>query len=129
MNKNKWKLKTLEKLENKIWETPSLNNHLVTTCHKLCKKPINQFEVEDLRIMIGQKIGLKYLLPFAIEKLKKDLFISGDFYEGDLLQVILKMEKQFWIDNPIVKNEIDNLIKGKEDEMEKYQIEFDEFLK
>ena len=43
--------------------------------------------------MIGQKFGLDYLIPIAVEKIQKDIFIEADFYEGDLLENILKIDK------------------------------------
>src|SRR5438046_2491656 len=76
---------TLEKLERLVWEEPNSDSHLVTTCHRLRKKPIDEFTVEDLRIMIGQKIGLPYLLPRAIAVLEREPLVDGDFYPGDLL--------------------------------------------
>ena len=64
---NNWKHKTLENLENSNWGEPKFDSHLVITCHKLRKKQLKDFEIEDLRIMIGQNIGLKFLIPIAIE--------------------------------------------------------------
>jgi CDI immunity proteins len=47
---------TLEQLENEVWGEPEFHSHLVLTCHSLRKKPIDQFTVEDLRIMLGQDV-------------------------------------------------------------------------
>ncbi len=57
---------TLEQLENEVWGEPEYHSHLVLTCHSLRKKPIDQFTVEDLRIMIGQNFGTKYSMPQAL---------------------------------------------------------------
>lgn len=59
-------------------------------CHRLRRKPLDQFVAEDLRIMIGQQIGLQYLLPRAIALLSADPLTEGDFYPGDLLKVVLR---------------------------------------
>ena len=40
--------------------------------------------------MIGQKIGLDYLLPIAIKVLEKEPFIETDYYEGDLFLNVFK---------------------------------------
>ncbi len=45
--------KTLEELEGVVWDEPDSASHLVTTCHALRRKPLGDFSVEDLRIMIG----------------------------------------------------------------------------
>jgi len=82
---------SLEQLEKDAWPEPDYNSYLVATCHKLRKKRLSDFGVEDLRIMIGQSIGLKYLLPKAIETLRQNPFSEGDFYEGDLLIAVVRL--------------------------------------
>ncbi|MEM9060371.1 MAG: contact-dependent growth inhibition system immunity protein [Pseudomonadota bacterium] len=81
---------TIEQLEADVWAEPDFNSHLVTTCHQLRKKRLGDFSVEDLRIMLGQSIGAKYLLPKAIEILRENPFAEGDFFEGDLLVAIAR---------------------------------------
>jgi len=91
-----WKYKTLENLEKDFWGEPQYSSHLVTTCHQLRKKQLKDFEVEDLRIMIGQNIGLNYLIPIALEVLQSNILAEGDFYEGDLLKNVLTSETEYW---------------------------------
>jgi hypothetical protein len=79
--------KTLDELEGVVWGPPSYDSHLVRTCHRLRTKPIGEFDVEDLRIMIGQNIGLPYLLPLALERLEENTWAAGDMYPGDLLKM------------------------------------------
>lgn len=43
--------KSLDQLEGVVWGEPSFDSHVVTTCHRLRTKPIDEFGVEDLRIM------------------------------------------------------------------------------
>lgn len=93
---NNWQFKTLENLEREYWGEAESDSHLVKTCHKLRKKPLSDFGTEDLRIMVGQNIGLKFLVPLALEKLEKNIFAEGDFYQGDLLESVLKSDKEFW---------------------------------
>ncbi|UWR13794.1 contact-dependent growth inhibition system immunity protein [Sulfitobacter sp. M368] len=81
---------TLEQLESQVWPEPDFNSRLVTTCHQLRKKRLGDFSVEDLRIMLGQSIGAKYLLPRAVEILRNNPFAEGDFFEGDLLVAIAR---------------------------------------
>jgi len=80
---------TLEQIEGEVWPEPSFDSHLVTTCHALRKKPIDQFTVEDLRIMIGQNFGVEHLFPYALKVLRSNPLVAGDFYEGDLLKSVL----------------------------------------
>lgn len=92
---------TLECLENDLWPPLQGNEytHLVITCHTLRKKPICQFTVEDCRMMIGQEIGLPYLIPLAIEKLTENVFVEGNYYPGDLLKTVLDVNISFWKNN------------------------------
>ena len=69
---NNWRQKTLENLEKDYWDNPSYDSHLVKRCHELRKIPLDSFTTEDLRIMIGQQIGLDYLIPLALETLTID---------------------------------------------------------
>lgn len=85
---------SLEQLEKDVWPEPDYNSHLVTTCHKLRKKRLSDFSVEDLRIMIGQGIGLKFLLPKAVDILEENPFAEGDFYAGDLLLAVAKSPEE-----------------------------------
>ena len=94
---NNWLTKSLENLEKDNWGTiPKNESYLVTTCHKLRKKPLNEFEVEDLRILIGQDLGLKYLIPLAIKILEKNILAEGHFYEGDLLKSVITSNTDYW---------------------------------
>ena len=90
---------TLEQLENDYWQKPEYDSRLVQRTHALRKKPIKDFTVEDLRLMIGQNIGLEYLIPIAISILEKDFLAEGDFYKGDLLKAVLSSEETYWKKN------------------------------
>lgn len=88
--------RTLQDLEQSDWGEPPFPSSLVRTCHALRRKPLDQFTTEDLRIMIGQAIGLPYLVPMAIEMLGENPLVSGDFYPGDLLKNVLQVKPEFW---------------------------------
>src|SRR3954462_2045905 len=91
---------SLEELEHADWGEPKYDSYLVTTIHRLRRVPLRQFSVEDLRIMIGQNIGLQYLVPLAIEHLRRDPLAQGDFYPGDLLKMVLTADAMFWQNHP-----------------------------
>ncbi len=110
-----WKEKSLENLEKDYWGEPNYDSHLVKTCHQLRKKPIKNFEIEDLRIMIGQNIGLKFLIPIALDRLKFNILAEGDYYEGDLLKAVLTCEKVFWINESELTKELDAIISDNEE--------------
>ncbi|MBR9860038.1 hypothetical protein GYB22_04700 [bacterium] len=105
-----WQSKTLENLEKEFWGEPDFNSSLVTTCHALRKKPLNQFSIEDLRIMIGQNFSLNYIIPLALNILKNNVLVEGDLYEGDLLLSVMKCDKEFWQMRPDLKEEIEYVL-------------------
>jgi hypothetical protein len=92
--------KTLQQLEDRDWGEPTYDSHLVIECHRLRRVPLREFTAENLRIMIGQQIGLPYLLPLALELLSGDPFTEGDYYRGDLLAVVLRVDAAFWREQP-----------------------------
>lgn len=102
--------KSLQELEGQDWGEPDFDSHLVSTCNKLRKKSIGLFEAEDLRIMIGQGIGLEYLVPLALETLEDNIFTKGDIYSGDLLDTILSVDNNFWENNLIYKKDLEYIL-------------------
>src|SRR5216683_695613 len=100
------KRKSLQELEGQDWGEGDYPSYLVRTCHALRRKPLRDFTVEDLRIMIGQNIGLEYLVPLAIERLQRDPFAAGDFYPGDLLGSVLKVQSSFWQQRPDLRQAV-----------------------
>jgi hypothetical protein len=102
--------KTLQELDGHDWGEPNFPSYLVRTCHALRRKPLRDFSVEDLRIMIGQNFSLEYLVPLAIEHLRRDPFAAGDFYPGDLLINVLRVKSSFWQQRPDLRHAIENII-------------------
>lgn len=102
--------KSLEQLENDKWAKPDYDSYLVNTVHRLRQKPLKDFSVEDLRIMIGQQIGLEYLIPLAIKVLEDNPYAEGDYYPGDLLKNVLAVNPRFWNDHPRFLKEMERVI-------------------
>ncbi len=92
--------KSLQELEQDDWGEPTYSSHLVTAVHRLRRKPLAEFTVEDLRIVIGQRVGLPFLIPLAVERLEEDPLAAGDFYPGDLLQAVVRAGEGFWASHP-----------------------------
>ncbi len=115
---NNWRQKSLESLEKKTWPALSSDegSYLIRTCNSLRKKQLQDFTTEDLRIMIGQEIGLYFLMPLAIETLTDNLFAEGDYYEGDLLKIVIDVDTKFWDDNKDYWQQLNELIKNSRQE-------------
>ncbi|WP_196255855.1 contact-dependent growth inhibition system immunity protein [Micromonospora sp. WMMC415] len=88
---------TIEQLEREVWPDPGPDaTSLVRRCVELRRKPLAEFTVEDLRIMLGQEIGVPALLPRAVQVLLRDPLAEGDYYAGDLLSNVLRLPDSAW---------------------------------
>ncbi|MCD6069026.1 MAG: hypothetical protein K0S33_3852 [Bacteroidetes bacterium] len=133
MKKNKfdisWRQKTLEVLENNKWlDEKEYPTGLVRRCYEYRKIPVGKLTVGELRTLIGQNIGLKYLIPIAIEFLATDVLIEGDLYSGDLLESVLKIDKNFWTQNLNLKEQIIDLINLNGDKIKSENLDLDNFV-
>ncbi len=113
--------RTLDVLDPPAWGEPEFQSHLVTTCHRLRTKPIGEFSTEDLRIMIGQQIGLEHLVPLALAKVEGNPLCEGDFFPGDLLLALLRAETTFWAEYPSHKVTLERIVGGLADVTEELQ--------
>ncbi|WP_319460481.1 contact-dependent growth inhibition system immunity protein [Micromonospora sp. RTP1Z1] len=88
---------TIEQLERDVWPAPAPDaTSLVRRCTELRRKPLAEFTVEDLRIMLGQEVGVPALLPLAVQVLLRDPLAEGDYFPGDLLANVLRLPDSAW---------------------------------
>jgi hypothetical protein len=114
-----WKSKSIESLEKRNYgPIPTDESSTVQRLWKLRKVPINELQIDDIRFLIIQGSGLKYLLIEAIDLLKEDLLTEGNYYKGDLFNAVLQIEKVQWgqlkehwdIVDALIKNKLDYLL-------------------
>ncbi|MFJ4467761.1 contact-dependent growth inhibition system immunity protein [Streptomyces sp. NPDC089424] len=92
--------RSLEELERDHWPAPPADaSRLAATVHALRRRPIGELTVEDMRLLIGQDIGLPHLLPLALEVLRDNPMAEGDLYEGDLLSAVLTRNPAVWTES------------------------------
>ncbi|MFC7842663.1 contact-dependent growth inhibition system immunity protein [Streptomyces sp. NPDC057382] len=102
---------SLEALEGHQWPTPPPHaTRLVATTHALRRRPIGELTVENLRLLIGQNVGLRHLLPLALEVLRDNPMAEGDLYEGDLLSAVLTRDQVVWTDFPDLGDDLRVLV-------------------
>jgi hypothetical protein len=78
----------------------------------LHRTPLHAFRVEDLRLMIGQRQCLPYLLPLALEHLREAPLVAGDLFPGDLLCAVLRIDPAFWRDYPEWRRQVEAIVRG-----------------
>ena len=94
---NNWRFKSLEILEGEnLAQVSKEQSSIVKRLCTLWKTPVYEFEVDDIRFMIGQGHGLKYMLIEAIALLEENLLTEGDYYQGDLLNAVLELNATQW---------------------------------
>jgi len=99
-------LKSLQELDNKNLPISNFESHLVDECIRLYKLPLSNLSIENLRLLIGQNIGLKFLVPIALSELESNPLSEGDLYAGDLLESLIKLPSSFWQQFPDYNNRI-----------------------
>jgi hypothetical protein len=92
--------RSLQELEDDDWGEPTYPSRLVTECHRLRRVPLRDLAPEDLRLLLGQEIGLAYLVPLALDHRTVDPFTAGQNYPGDLLEMLLLLPTSYWDDYP-----------------------------
>ena len=50
---------TLEQLERDVWPSPEVHTPLIDACHRLRKVPIDSLTAADVRMLLGQRIGVR----------------------------------------------------------------------
>jgi len=123
--------RTLEELEGESWDEPNFASSLIRQVHRLRKKPLCEWNNEELRLLIGQQMNLDLLLPLALERLIQNPFTSGDLYIGDLFCSVLKVDQEYWEDHRELTNELNEVIriyeevtKTLEEQISKYRSDY-----
>ncbi|MFC0031981.1 contact-dependent growth inhibition system immunity protein [Micromonospora chaiyaphumensis] len=98
---------TIEQLERATWPDPGPDaSALVRRCSALARTPLDEFTVEDLRLMLGQQIAVPALLPLALHVLLQDPLAEGDYYPGDLLVNVLGLPEPSWSGLPAERGQL-----------------------
>ncbi|NUV66081.1 hypothetical protein G6W57_02960 [Streptomyces sp. CAI-121] len=95
--------KTIEELEGIEWpDPPPGGTGLVKAVHNLRKRPINLLTAWEMSRLIGQDVGIPWLLPVALEHLRETATDQslGAFYDDDLLTAALTRRSPIWQSNP-----------------------------
>jgi len=96
--------KSLEQLDGNVWPHNDFASHVVQESQRLRKIPLSALGVEGLRLLIGQKIGLEFIVPLAIEFVQDHPLIEATYYPGDLLSNLLALPSAFWARHPELNN-------------------------
>ena len=107
--------RTLGVLIGWLPDPPPYPTPLVERCNKALGTEFSDLSAEQLRLMIGQQIGLEVLLPRAFEILRENPLVCVTLYDGDLLTACLRVDAAFWIEHPDLWRDLDGLLQGLDD--------------
>ena len=103
--------RSISELEGWKWKSaiPGEDDSYVTQrFYELHNRPVSELDLSDIRFLIGQNSGLKYLVPLAIEKLKENLFVEVEYYPGDLFcsLLLINNEPNYWSEHSFYRQEL-----------------------
>lgn len=94
----------LSKSLNEIYglspQSPALDTYVIRTACAAMQKPLHMLTAEEIRLLIGQKTGLRELLPLAVGILREEPWIQTCYYAGDLLEQCRRLDAQDWHECP-----------------------------
>ena len=97
---------SLDELEGEKLNDSDLQSGLIERCIIARKKKLNELTIGEIRTLLDQSIGLKYIIPMALSLLEADPLRSGGLYRGDLLVAILGVHQDYWLCNSVENNRL-----------------------
>lgn len=92
--------KTFRDVAGKDWplkDIPGDNDSFVEKrSYELYYKPMDEFDAEDIRFIVGQNWNLPYVVPKAIDLLRREPLAGGDRYAGAILESLLSIDENYW---------------------------------
>ncbi|MFJ5799171.1 contact-dependent growth inhibition system immunity protein [Streptomyces decoyicus] len=104
---------SVEELEGNSWpEPPEDSTSLVKSVHALRRRPVGDLTPEELARLIGQNVGLPWILPLAVEFLRDTAphQAAGGWYDDDLLSAVLTRKADVWSTFPELAHEVDGTL-------------------
>jgi hypothetical protein len=103
--------KSIAELEKVDWPKPRPDTPpIFVRCYELRKKRISTLNVQDLRVLIGQDVGLEYVLSMGLDEVERDPLVEAEHYKGDLLAVILRASSGFYELHPDLRSRAEQVL-------------------
>jgi len=98
--------RSLEELEPDAGPVSEGESYLSSEMRRLRQVPLKQLRLEDMRLLIGQSVGLQVLIPVALDHVESHPLAAGDFYPGDLLKNVMEVSESFWNGRPELRSRL-----------------------
>ncbi|MFE2260332.1 contact-dependent growth inhibition system immunity protein [Streptomyces griseosporeus] len=95
-------------------DSPPDSTHLVRSIHALRRRPVKDLTVEDLRRLIGQDVGLQWLMSVALDFLRERApqESTTGWYDDDLLTAVLTRKGSLWRSRPEFARHLDETVRS-----------------
>lgn len=108
---------SLEELEGVRWDPPAPGaTSLERSVHGLRKRPVNELTGWELARLIGQQVGLDFLVPLAVDRLTTEQDQGRIFLDDDLLTALLSCGDHFRDNDPHLALRLLSFIDSLDDE-------------
>jgi hypothetical protein len=97
---------SLSQLLEQSWNEDDLDTQIVYQIQRLWGLPLKDYAPSDIREIIEHKIGIRYLVPLAIELLCEEPLLESEFYPGDLLRSVLRVRTEYWLQHTFYKDKL-----------------------
>jgi hypothetical protein len=107
---NELTIRDIESMEGIIYEKSISHDDPLTKWYSVVRmKCISQLNEGDLARFIRQALFLKYIVPEALRRLRKEPTL-GELYYGEVLAAICMINIDFWYSNKLILKEVRNLL-------------------
>ncbi len=105
------KSKSLQELENDDWGEPDeAPTNMIKRCLAARRVPLGEMSAEQCRLLLGQKISPLFLVPIALEFLARDPLEESEMYPGALLNSVLNLPADFWMNQSELWYEVNQIV-------------------
>ncbi|MFE0174947.1 contact-dependent growth inhibition system immunity protein [Streptomyces sp. NPDC059002] len=123
--------RTLDELEGRRWPDPPVDTTpMVRNVYELRRRPVGTLEPHELARLIGQDVGLPWLLPLAVEILRDTApkQAEGGWFDDDLLYAVVTRKPAAWAAAPQLAHELKETVATLTDVSRYVRQEIDAFL-
>ncbi|WP_078622818.1 contact-dependent growth inhibition system immunity protein [Streptomyces prunicolor] len=123
--------RSLEQLEGQRWPAPPEDTtSMVKNVHELRRRPVGELQTHELARLIGQNVGLPWLLPLAVEILRDTAATqtTGGWYDDDLLYAVVTRNAATWGEFPALARDLKEAVAGLKDLSRYVKTEVEAFL-
>jgi hypothetical protein len=123
--------RSVEELEGLRWPVPPADSTpMVRNVYELRRRPVATLEPHELARLIGQDVGLRWLLPLAVEILRSTApkRAEGDWFDDDLLYAVVTRKPEAWAAAPEPAHELRETVAALTDVSRHVRQDIDAFL-